>query len=146
MPLKGRSLGEGRCSPYARFGLVMTIRAMIDAAAVMRYGARMAEPMEPYRTGWIADDSTFGARLALVRQRMGWGNIKEAAVACGVPVESWRRWERDGRKPHNVIKRAWQIAERTGCDYMWLLHGPKVRGLQVRREDVEALINPERAA
>src|SRR5258705_513692 len=29
--------------------------------------------------GWIADDGTFGARLVLIRQRMGWTNISEAA-------------------------------------------------------------------
>lgn len=87
----------------------------------------MTELMESHRTGWIADDSTFGARLALVRQRMGWGNLKEAADACGIAVETWRRWERDNVIPRDVVERAWQIAERTGCDYLWLLHGPKLR-------------------
>jgi transcriptional regulator with XRE-family HTH domain len=86
----------------------------------------MTEMMESRRSGWIADDSTFGARLALVRQRMGWGNVKEAADACGIPVESWRRWERDNRAPRDVADVAWQIAERTGADYGWLLAGPRL--------------------
>lgn len=74
---------------------------------------------------WIADASTFGARLALIRQRMGWGNVKEAAVACGLPVESWRNWERDGMEPRRLITIAMTIATRTGCDYLWLVHGPE---------------------
>lgn len=77
--------------------------------------------------GWTADDSTFGARLALVRQRMGWGNVKEAAVNCGVPTESWRTWERDGVEPRRIVEIAATIADRTGCDYGWLLTGPRLR-------------------
>ncbi|WFF07218.1 helix-turn-helix transcriptional regulator [Micromonospora sp. WMMD1076] len=77
--------------------------------------------------GWVPDDGTFGARLALVRQRMGWGNVKEAAIACGLPVESWRSWERDGRTPQRIVETAALIAERTGCDYGWLLAGGRLR-------------------
>jgi hypothetical protein len=72
---------------------------------------------------WIPGDDSFGARLALVRQRMGWGNVAEAAQACGIPVPSWRNWERDGRLPRNIVDIASVIAERTGCDYIWLLSG-----------------------
>jgi hypothetical protein len=79
-------------------------------------------------TGWTPDDSTFGARLALVRQRMSWGNVKEAAVACGLPPESWRTWERDNVSPRRVVEVAAIIAERTGCDYGWLLAGRRLRG------------------
>ena len=78
-------------------------------------------------SGWTPDDSTFGARLALIRQRMRWGNVKEAAVACGLPTESWRSWERDNRAPRNVVEIAAIIADRTGCDYGWLLTGPRLR-------------------
>ena len=73
-------------------------------------------------TGWIADDDTFGARLALVRQRMGW-NIAEAARTCGVNGESWRLWEQ-GRSPSRLTTIAMGIASATGCDYLWLVHGP----------------------
>lgn len=80
-------------------------------------GTQQSEP-------WTADDSTFGARLALVRQRMGWGNVKAAAEACGLPVESWRNWERDGVEPRRLTTIAMAIATKAGCDYLWLVHGP----------------------
>lgn len=70
---------------------------------------------------WVANDATFGARLALIRQHMGWGNLKEAAVACGIPVESWRSWERDGVLPRRYLESCAQIARVAGCDYGWLV-------------------------
>lgn len=72
---------------------------------------------------WTATDITFGARLALIRQRMAWGNVKEAAVACGIPVESWRSWERDGVMPQGgrYFDLCTRIAAVTGCDYGWLV-------------------------
>lgn len=75
--------------------------------------------------GWTVDDGTFGARLALVRQRMQW-NIKEAARECGVPAASWGSWEA-GSLPRRYTEICAQIAERTGASYMWLLTGPKNR-------------------
>lgn len=74
--------------------------------------------------GWTADASTFGARLALIRQHMGWGNIAKAAKECGVPTDSWRNWEVDGREPHRLITIAVAIATKTGCDLDWLVYGP----------------------
>jgi transcriptional regulator with XRE-family HTH domain len=71
---------------------------------------------------------TFGARLALVRQKMGW-NIKEAATACGLPPQSWRGWEISGREPHRKDTIAMTIATRTNVDFLWLAHGPN-RGAQ----------------
>ncbi len=89
----------------------------------------MTSPQTTARsTGWTPDDSTFGARLALVRQRMGWGNVKEAATECGLPPESWRTWERDNVVPRRVVEIAALIAEKTGCDYGWLLAGPSLKG------------------
>lgn len=73
-------------------------------------------------TGWTADDESFGARLALIRQRMSW-NIAEAARACGVNGESWRLWEQ-GRMPSRITTIAMSIASASGCDYLWLVHGP----------------------
>ena len=70
-------------------------------------------------------DDIFGARLALIRQHMGWGNVKEAALACGVPVASWRNWERDGRLPRDLMTVTAKIAERTGCDQAWLAGFPR---------------------
>lgn len=72
---------------------------------------------------WIQQDSDFGARLALIRYRMGW-NIKEAARECGLPAATWRLWEIDGALPRNIITIAMTISTRTGCDYLWLVHGP----------------------
>lgn len=77
--------------------------------------------------GWTADASTFGARLALIRQRMGWGNIAKAAKECGVPTDSWRNWEVDGREPHRMVTIAMTIATKTGCDLDWLVYGPGPR-------------------
>jgi hypothetical protein len=76
---------------------------------------------------WIPSDASFGARLALVRQQMQWGNIAEAALACGVPTESWRSWERDNRLPRDLHQKAERIAGATGCDLMWLMTGRAVR-------------------
>lgn len=78
---------------------------------------------------WVPSDETFGARLALIRQRMGWGNVKKAAEECGLPVQSWRTWERDGVTPHRLVTIAMTISTRTGCDYLWLVHGPQRGGV-----------------
>lgn len=73
---------------------------------------------EPAR-GWRPDDTSFGARLALIRHSCGW-NVKEAALACGLPVQSWRNWETAGRRPQDYISVCEKIAERTGVDIAWL--------------------------
>lgn len=73
-------------------------------------------------TAWVPDDATFGARLALVRQRMGW-NMKEAALACGIKPNTWRDWELKGREPHRLKAMCEQIASYTGCNYLWLMTG-----------------------
>lgn len=75
--------------------------------------------------GWTASDrDSFGARLALIRQRKGWGNVKEAALACGIPPESWRGWERDGALPRDLVAVARKISDATGCGESWLISGP----------------------
>ncbi|WP_328465452.1 helix-turn-helix domain-containing protein [Actinoplanes sp. NBC_00393] len=76
---------------------------------------------EPTSIGWTMDDSEFGARLALVRQRMRW-NIKEAAKECGVPAASWASWEA-GAMPRRYTEVCEKIAQRTGADYLWLMAG-----------------------
>lgn len=85
-------------------------------------------PEQSTAKGWMPDDSTFGARLALVRQRMGWGNVSEAAKACGIPVESWRTWERDGVEPRRIVEMSKLISLRTGCNFGWLLAGQSLAG------------------
>lgn len=90
----------------------------------------MTTPVEAQAQGWIGTDDTFGARLALIRQRMGW-NIAEAARECGLGTENWRLWEQAGRTPSKLVTIAMAIATRSGCDYLWLVHGPQ-RGGAVR--------------
>lgn len=84
-------------------------------------------PEQAAAKGWMPDDSTFGARLALIRQRMGWGNVREAAAACGVPSESWRTWERDGVVPRRLVEMSTLIARATGCDLGWLIAGRQLQ-------------------
>lgn len=82
----------------------------------------MTTDTDPATTsGWIPNDEAFGTKLAMLRQSMGWGNIKEAAHACGLPAESWRTWERDNVHPRRVLEVAAAIAQATGCDYAWLV-------------------------
>jgi transcriptional regulator with XRE-family HTH domain len=71
--------------------------------------------------GWVPEES-FGARLALIRQHYGW-NVKAAANACGLPVQSWRGWERDHMQPRRYLEVCRTIAEATGASYDWLLDG-----------------------
>src|SRR5687768_8225624 len=80
---------------------------------------RMAMPAED--TPWVPDDSTFGARLALVRWRLGW-NVKEAADICGINDQSWRNWEGGGH-PRDYIATCEKIATTTNCSMMWLVGG-----------------------
>ncbi len=76
---------------------------------------------QPAERGWTPDDSRFGTRLAMIRQAMGWGNTREAAIACGLPVESWRGWERDNRLPRDYATVCRKIAAQTGVDIVWLM-------------------------
>lgn len=73
-------------------------------------------------TGWIPSTKTLGARLALVRWRMGW-NLSEAAEACGISESNWRSWEVDGRNPRDLNAMAQSIAERSGVRKYWLIDG-----------------------
>lgn len=70
---------------------------------------------------WVPGADTFGARLALLRHAKGW-NVKEAALACGIPAQSWRNWE-EGRRPQGLIDACVRIASATGVSYDWLLDG-----------------------
>lgn len=72
--------------------------------------------------GWVPRDASFGMRLAMIRKQMQW-NAKEAAVACGLPQNSWRDWEVNDARPRDIIAVARKIAERTGVDFYWLIDG-----------------------
>ncbi len=75
-------------------------------------------------SGWVGDDSTLGARLAMVRHRMGW-NVKEAALACGLPVQSWRGWEK-GMRPRDYVDVCTRVSATSGAALDWLLTGSGV--------------------
>lgn len=81
--------------------------------------------------GWTPDLSTFGARLAVLRQAMGWTNIKEAAVACAIAPETWRRWEAGRFEPRGLTNVCIKISGVTGVDYRWLALGPDSRSADV---------------
>lgn len=70
---------------------------------------------------WTPDD-TFGARLALIRNRMGW-NMSEAATHCGTTDQSWRNWETGEAKPRAMDDIVAAIAKASGCDPVWLMFG-----------------------
>ena len=69
------------------------------------------------------DASQFGARLALVRHKMKW-NVKEAALACGLPPATWRAWESTGALPRDYLGACRAIAQRANIDLDWLVYGP----------------------
>jgi hypothetical protein len=77
---------------------------------------------------WIPDDTSFGARLALVRWRMQW-NMKEAAAACGISAATWRLWEVEGALPRDIVGTGRKIARKSGCDLGWLIDIPELRGV-----------------
>jgi transcriptional regulator with XRE-family HTH domain len=97
------------------------------------HGEPSSAKEEPTHIGWTMDDSEFGSRLALVRQRMRW-NIKEAAKECGLPAASWGTWE-NGVMPRRYTEVCEKIAQRTGADYLWLMAGSSRPGPRNRRQE-----------
>lgn len=75
----------------------------------------------PEALPWVPEIA-FATRLAIVRQHLHW-NAKEAALACGFPQASWRSWEVEGRRPHDLERVCQRISERTGVAYVWLMTG-----------------------
>ena len=83
----------------------------------------MAETMTNQQI--MSDDSvptdTWGTRLAIVRQKMGW-NITEAGRETGITATSWQNWE-NGKGCRQVHKMAAKIARSTGISFTWLVAG-----------------------
>ena len=78
--------------------------------------------------GWVPDlTRDFGARLAVVRQHHAW-NIRKAAMECGLDPVSWQNWETKGKMPRNYQTVCEQIADRSGCQFIWLMTGRVVAG------------------
>ena len=71
---------------------------------------------------WVPSADDFATRLVLIRHEMGW-NLKEAALACGVKAQSWREWELENRKPRDYEGVCRSIADRSGCNLVWLMTG-----------------------
>lgn len=71
---------------------------------------------------WIPRADDFASRLVLIRHEMGW-NLKEAAIACGIRAQSWREWELKHRKPQDYEAVCQKIAQRSGCNLVWLMTG-----------------------
>lgn len=82
---------------------------------------------------WTPTDETLGARLAMVRWRMGW-NVKEAADACGFNNQSWHNWEHGGH-PRDYIAVCQKIAAESGCSMRWLV-GTTRNWKQLRAADL----------
>ncbi len=74
-------------------------------------------------TDWVPSTDTFGARLALVRQKMGW-NQKQASEECDLSINAWARYEDEGGVA-DLIGTVRKIVSRTGVNEMWLLTGVK---------------------
>jgi len=75
---------------------------------------------------WVPETDSFAVRLVLIRNRMKW-NAKEAALACGLPAQSWREWELSSRRPRDYEGVCKQIAARTQCDLIWLMTGHPIQ-------------------
>jgi transcriptional regulator with XRE-family HTH domain len=72
-------------------------------------------------SNWIPDVATFGARLALVRWRMGW-NLREAERECNITQNLWGGWEA-GKEPRSFVEVVNRITLRTGVNRVWLMTG-----------------------
>lgn len=72
-------------------------------------------------TDWVPDTSTFGARLALIRWKMGW-NIREAERECGISQNNWSGWEQ-GKAPRKIVEVVSSIHWATGVSRDWLMFG-----------------------
>ena len=81
---------------------------------------------EAVQTDWVPSAAAFAARLALIRNKLGW-NVKEAATSCDLPPQSWRNWE-DGTRPQDYAQVCQRIATRTGVSLTWLAWGPEEGG------------------
>lgn len=97
--------------------LLTTNRGLRDLHDYAKIGYMNTKP----EANWIPDASTFGARLALVRWRMGW-NIREAERECGLSQNTWAGWEH-GATPRDFVEVVSKIHWATGVNRVWLMTG-----------------------
>jgi hypothetical protein len=91
-----------------------------------------ATPGERTTTGWVPvlDDSTFGARLVLIRYKKRWPGHKRAAEETGFRTATWQSWEeRPGTRPRDYEEVVAQISRKSGCDAGWLYGGKPMEGM-----------------
>ena len=106
----------------------LLIPSLLHRLWVMPYIVGVTQVMHPPadEAPWVPLD-TFGARLALLRQSLGGWNVKRAADACELDDQKWRNWEAGKTKPRDLEAVARQIADATGCSYVWLMTGGPLR-------------------
>lgn len=68
----------------------------------------------------------FRVRIAIVRAERGW-NYTEAGEACNVDGESWRRWEKTGRRPRDYEDVCGKISQGAHYSKRWLMAGGPLR-------------------
>lgn len=69
---------------------------------------------------------SFRVRIAAIRAERGW-NVSQAAMACGLSVENWRKWEKNGRRPQAYEETCRRIADGSGYDRAWIASGGPLR-------------------
>lgn len=90
----------------------------------------MLNMTSPAPLPWIPEN-TFSDRLIRLGRVMRW-SAKEAALACGLPQQSWRNWELAESQPRNFQEVCRRIAERTGVSLAWLAVGEEPAVKEVR--------------
>lgn len=78
-------------------------------------------PKKNEDVAWNPTASSFGARLALVRWKMGW-NVAEAERECGTTQNLWANWE-SGSMPRQLVEVVTKIAWKAKVERNWLLTG-----------------------
>jgi hypothetical protein len=81
---------------------------------------------EPTTTSGEIPEDEFRVRIAIIRATRGW-NITQAADACALDPENWRRWEKTGRKPRDYEDVCRKIANGSGYDRAWISSGGPLR-------------------
>lgn len=118
------------CVPHASVTITQIRASMLVIYARRRILCGMtATHGESTTTGWVPDDSAFGARLAMIRYQKGWGGAAVAGERTDVRPETWRSWENQTNKnPRNYEAIVAKIARKAGCDAGWLYGGKPLEG------------------
>lgn len=82
----------------------------------------MATTTRKTQQGGVIPRDSFPIRLAIARAVMGW-NYVEAGEATGINGETWRQWEKQGRRCTDPVGTARKIAAATGLSATWLIMG-----------------------